>query len=175
MESQTILERLALLRQKSRKALVLYKKAFRSPNSTLGQFSEAQLREWKIINLELFEKLTQCLEQPNSRLAVNHAFSLRDGLHTIWRENESLRRKKQDELTAMAGAAEFVKAALLAQELVALKAREQASRAAYHELQVALGKSRANVEEAPQQELLAASPEPAVVGPNVIQLRRRRG
>lgn len=173
MENQTVRERLAALRQKSRKALSLYKKAFRSSDSIINKLSEAQLHEWKNINLELFEKLTQCLEQGNAKSAVARAMALRDGLHTVWRDNESLRHRRQLQLGALVANSEFVKAALLSSELVAIKAREQASKAAYEEIQIALGKSKANQEKESFQPSVEIPEQPELHASNVIQLRRR--
>lgn len=173
MESQTIRERLAALRQKSRRALSLYKKAFRSSDSIVYKLSEAQLREWKGVNLELYEKLTLCLEESTPKGAVARAVALRDGLHTVWRDNESLRHRRQDELKELVKNSEFVKAALLSTELVSVKAREQASKAAFDELQFALGKAKVSKESEPAKESRALPEQHVVAGPNVIPLRRR--
>lgn len=138
MESQTFRSRLAELMQKSRKALRLYS----SMVGNQSQLNELQITQWREINQDLLKHLAAALEISNPKQVVVEVFALRDRFYSLWRTSESSVHVKQQELIRAAEHGDFVKAGLLAQELVTLRAKEQASQAAHHELQEILGRSR---------------------------------
>jgi hypothetical protein len=142
MENPTFRSRLAELMQKSRKALRLYTSMGRLQTSPTAEFNEMQAEQWKEVNADLLRQISHALETPNSRLLANDIFALRDRFHSTWRNSEAEVHLKQKELLSCAEHGDFIKVAVLARELVLLKAREQASQAAHHELHEVLSRSR---------------------------------
>lgn len=178
MESKTLRERLAKLRLKSKKALGLYCKMERSQDSQQNPFSENQLAEWKAVNQQLYDRIGLGLGEQNNKHLARAVYELRDSFCDTWREAQAAVRVGQKDLLNAAGEEEYVKAAVLAQRLVVLRAREQASRAAYEELQSLVsrtGLAAPSGEESTPEELPIAEPQAAPVPDNVIPMRRRRG
>jgi hypothetical protein len=68
--------------------------------------------------------------------------ALRDRFHVAWRSNEAALHGRQQELISAAEKGDFIKAALVARELVTLRARVQASQAAFFELDLLVGQGR---------------------------------
>lgn len=147
MQDQTFHSRLIQLLQKSKKALRLYSSAARFSGDRFGgdggsEFSEAQIAEWKAVNTELIRQLTVVLERGIPRNLPGEVVAIRDYFYRCWRGAEADLHVKQKDLIASAEAADFVRAALLSDELVILKARTQASQAACHELNEVIKRSK---------------------------------
>jgi len=176
MENETLRIRLAKLRQKSRKALGLYRKMVRGSSSVSSALSERQLAEWKTINQELSEGLAESLAESLSKKFTQSVFELRDHFSSRWRDTETLLHKKQKELISASEKGEFARCANLSLELVSLRSREQACKAAYSELHAALAKSKSSIAkltESPEQ-IEEEMEEPVLQTANVIPLRRRK-
>ncbi|MBX7138494.1 MAG: hypothetical protein K1X83_10980 [Oligoflexia bacterium] len=178
MEHETLRIKTAKLRRKSQRALGVYRKAERSSGESSKQLQEAQLIEWKSVNETLTLKLSAALEESAQKGLSARLMALRDFFHSHWREAETKAYRRQQELLSAAQNAEYIKAAGLAQELVSLKAREQANRAAYSELQGLVGRTRGTAASAasPDQDRKPASQTQVSNEPlaaNVIPLRRR--
>ena len=175
MGSQTFRLRLAKLRQKSRRALRLYTRMGRFPSGNENPlFTELQLEEWKTVNADLVEKLGHCIEDSNTRRVACDIYSLRDFYQNGACLTENVLLAKQNELLSAAQQGDFVKAALTSRELISLKARFEANRAAHHELQLLLRRSRI-VRPSEDQIDSAIVPQivPVIDNGNVIPLRRR--
>ena len=134
MDNHTFRSRVSRLLQKSRKALRLYSSVATLPADGGSQFAEAQVREWKRVNSDLVQSLTVAIDCQHTKRAATDICALRDRFHLEWRKAEAEMRNRQMELILSAEQGDFVKTALLSQELVGLKARTQACEAAYHEL-----------------------------------------
>jgi len=174
MDSQTLKIRLASLRQKSKRALGLYKKMGRDSVGEPPQHSELQMAEWRAVASALCDKIGLCLEESSLKRINVASFAARDHFHALWRTSEGELHSKQAKLVKVAESGEFVKASILSLELIALKARCQACQAAYNELQNVLSKNRAQRADETTEEILLPSDEdlPRKVA-NVIPLRSR--
>ena len=155
MESETFRSRIVKLIQKSRKAIRLYTTMGRMQPDAAGEFSEAQVAEWRQINADLYKELADAIEQSNGRKLSALIFTLRDQYYARWRSGEGSMVSKQRELLNAAENSDFIRAALLSRELVSLKARVQAVQAAHHELDDVIRQSRLA-----EPELVPADPEP---------------
>jgi hypothetical protein len=142
MDSHTFRSRLARLIQKSRKALRLYSNVGSLPNEGGSEFTEMQVNEWKRINADLLHHLTAAVENPSHKQLTVDICALRERFQVDWRMAESEMHRKQRELIAASEHGDFIKASLLSNELVVIKARTQASQAAHHELSDVVKQSR---------------------------------
>lgn len=142
MENETLRSRVALLVQKSRKALRLYSTMGRVNGAEPSEFAELQVGQWREVNADLLRELSAAVDNPNTRALTGAILALRDRFYGDWRRVESDLRVKQQELIAVSEHGDFIKAAHLSRELVVLKAREQAAQAAHHELQDVVKRSR---------------------------------
>lgn len=142
MDNHTFRSRLVKLIQKSRKALRLYSNMGSLPSDGGTEFAEVQVREWKRVNSDLVQNLTTAMDSPNMKQLSVDVFSLRERFHAEWRQAEADMRQKQRELLSAAEHGDFIKSAILSNELVILKARTQACQAAHHELSDAVRQSR---------------------------------
>lgn len=155
MENHTFRSRLTQLLQKSRKALRLYSSlgSSRAPGSVASdrsgadeqashEFSELQVGEWRRVNGELVRSLTLIATNSQPRQLATDVFSLRDRFQIEWRGSEGELHSKQILLLQASEASDFTRAAILARELVALKAAVQASHAAFVELDELIGASK---------------------------------
>ncbi len=175
MDHEGIRTRLSMLRQKTRKALGFYKKMARGPSSPKQEIAELQMAEWREVTGELLEKLVPCIEETNVARASQLALVLRDGFNEKWRSSEAAVHIKQKDLVRAADRGDFVKAAILSQELVRLRAQQQASQAAYNELCSVLSRSRYRSDNSLTHEFSVPEPSQEVhLASNVIPLRRQR-
>lgn len=178
MEYQTLRGRISKLSKKCRKAIRLYSNMGRAGSPASNELSEAQIEEWKNINTELLRELSTMIESLGSSELALEVYALRDRFYSCWRMVETELHSKQKSLIAAAENADFVRAALLGRELVALKARVQASAAAHHELQEIIDGSKLAKptiklsQESIISETQAVEPEKEVVCAKVIPLRR---
>lgn len=128
--------------QKSRKAVRLYSSVGRLQQEGSSELSEAQVREWRNINAELLRQLSFVMERPQSKTLVSEVIGIRDHFYTTWRETETELHLGQKQLVTCSENGDFVKAAILSQQLVTLKARMQASQAAHHEFNEVIRRCR---------------------------------
>ena len=143
MDKETFLQKLGALLQKSRKAQRLYSNMGRT-SSEVSPYSESQIEEWRTISAEIVRQLTSVVNRLNSRNLVAEVISVRDSFYHLWRNSEAALHKAQRELIASSEKGDFIRAVSLAEEAVVLKARVQASHAAYHEFSELLRSSRIN-------------------------------
>jgi len=106
------------------------------------ELSAVQVAEWRDVNSLLLRKLTESAESPSTKKLVHDVFSLRNEFQTLWRASESELVTRQRELVVAAERGDFIKASMLANALVTLKARVQAGQAAHHELDLLIKRSR---------------------------------
>ena len=142
MEGPTLLLRLARLRRRCQRALGLYNKMGRSPIGDGTRYSDMQVQEWRRVNTALLDELTICLEEHNQKRVIGAAFAIRDRFHNEWRQAEAEMNSMQKELIRYAETADFVKASVVSRNLVSSKARTQAARGAYNEIQQVLSRNR---------------------------------
>jgi hypothetical protein len=107
-----------------------------------AELSDAQVQEWREVNGELLRSLTTAVGRVTPRETAGDVGALRDRFHVAWRSNEASLHNRQQELISAAEKGDFIKAALVARELVTLRARVQASQAAFFELDLLVGQSR---------------------------------
>ena len=155
MEGDTFRSRLSRLAQKSRKALRLYTSMgqVRAQDRKGSEYAEKQINEWREVNAALLQELTTMLSQPHSRRLAAEVYALTDRLYGQWRFAEAEQNEKHKELIISAERGDFIKVAQLANDLVCLKARVQATQAAHHELLEVLQRSKVNRPAEMQQEL----------------------
>ncbi|MCB0310603.1 MAG: hypothetical protein KDD42_05180 [Bdellovibrionales bacterium] len=185
MSNNTLRVRLAQLRQRSLKAISLYNKMIRDSSSADSQFSTLQMKEWHQINEELLNRLEECIADANLKRAIQGAFTLRDDFHSQWRSAQSEIHRLHSQVEAALQSEDYVRCGVLSGQLVALRAREQASQAAYNEIQSVLSRSKqipqpaatvaslANLESSNDQNKFDAE-KLAEDAYNVIPLRRRQ-
>ena len=135
MTRETFRVRLSQLIQKSRKALKLYTNMAEVRNK---RASEAQLSEWRDVNARLANELQKALSRSSVREASDMVYQLRDRFYGEWRFAEAELHEKQEQLIELAENAQFARVSQLAEELVQVKARKQATQAAHHELDTLL-------------------------------------
>lgn len=177
MENQTLRVRLAALRQKSLKAFGLYRRIGRGPNSERARLNDLQLNEWKELSADLGKRLTAVVEESNFKNLNAKAFSLRDHFLNLWRTNQTALHARRTDLMRAAEQSDFIKATILSQELIALRAREQACQAAYSELHNILADKadrRADKERAEQNAAVESKIEAEPSMAQVIPLRRAK-
>lgn len=186
MENETLRSRVALLVQKSRKALRLYSSMGRFGGGEGSEFAELQVAPWREVNAELLRELSAAFDNPNTRALTGAILALRDRFYGDWRRIEAELRLKQQELVSAAEHGDFIKAAHLSRDLIVCKAREQAAQAAHHELQdvvkrsklsqptIELSSDRAIEPEGnePAAELDLFAGQPMRVGAKIIPLRK---
>lgn len=177
MDGQTFRSRVIELLQKSKKAVRVYTSMGRAVSSEQSYYSELQVREWKSVNADLLKSLTGAAEADNHRELSSKIFSLRDRYYNDWRLTESELHDKQKALIMAAENGDYIKATLLGQQLVSLKARLQATQAAHHELQDVINKSGITqpVIELSQKQALDIPASAAETGGKVIHLASRKG
>lgn len=175
MEHETFRTRVAALIQKSRKAIRLYSSVGRGGNAKQSEFTEAQVQEWKDVNVELLHSLGAAIESPGNRQLAANVFALRDRFYNEWRMAEAELHSKHKELLYVVENADFAKAAGLSRRLVVLKARVQATQAAHHELQDLIDQSRVAQPtiELSQEHIVKEERVPEVTIAKVIPLRRK--
>jgi len=182
MNEETFRSKLIKLIQKSRKALHLYTSIAGTEGRNSGEYSELQLKEWKSTNTELLRQLTTILDNSSPRKISSDVGLLQESFYREWRETEAKMHKQQIELIAASEASDFVKAALLAEGLVSLKAKLHAAHAAQHEIKMILEASGIKVAGAKQKTAAAENSShidkldlegPLAMPGKVIPMRRR--
>jgi hypothetical protein len=166
MDGHTLRSRLLELMQRSRKAMRLYASVRQSQalDADGGELHELQAEQWRSVNEMLLRQLGMILDQPNSKQLISLLCSLQQSLQIEVRDGEQELRVKQRALVDAVQASDFVKCALVAKQLVACKARQQAENAAcneLHEITKRLGSSAlsSGAEVAEAQRAYAAAPE----------------
>lgn len=175
MQGHTFRTRVSNLIQKSRKALRLYTGVGRMQRGTHGELSDMQISEWREVNASLVKHLVAAMEEQSLRRLIAEVFMLRDRFYGEWRLAEAEVHENQNELISSAENGDYIKAALISRKLVLLKAREQATQAAHHELQTVIqrsGVSQPAVEIAKDTD--AARTNPAGTA-KILPLRRNQG
>ena len=142
MENQTFRSRLAALIKKSQKAIRLYSNVKPMQAAENSEFAELQVLQWKEVNSRLASELLLAVRSRGLRECATLVFALRDHFYQEWRAAETGLHTKQKELLNAAENGDYIKAALLARDLVVLKAKLQASQAAHHELQELVKRSK---------------------------------
>lgn len=144
MDNDTFKSRLMNLVSRSRKALRLYSNVGRIHGDGPGNnYTELQTREWKSVTADLLKELTSALDHSKTiKDLAALVYSLRDRLNSQWRTLESDLHLRQKELVFSSENGDFIRASVLATELVVLKARMQAAQAAHHELHDVLKRSK---------------------------------
>ena len=133
MDRVTFFQRLSLLVQKSRKAQRLYSNMGRVSSET-SPYSESQIEEWRSITANILRHLLAIVDRPNSKTLVQDVSVVCENFHQTWRSSEAELHKAQRELISASERGDFVRAVSLAEQALVLKARVQATHAAYHEL-----------------------------------------
>jgi hypothetical protein len=183
MVNSTFRSRLVQLLQRSRKAVRLYSSVSKvKPPETNQRFAELQANEWKIANAELLKLLSRIMDVASGKSFVRDVVGLRDRFYRDWRDAEAELHSKQCALVFAAENGDFIRSALMSEQLVIQKARMQARQAVHHEIDQVLRQSR-QIEPSldPQEDV----PETEVVfenmpsfeteqSNNVIPLRRKR-
>lgn len=134
--------RLVQLMQRSRKALRLYSSVERVAGDNTSELADLQVSEWRRVNAELLKELNLAIGHPNQKRMVSEVFGIRDQFYGEWKLAEAEMHQKQNFLLESSENGDFVRASVLARELVTLKARTQACQAAHHEVQEVIQKSR---------------------------------
>lgn len=174
MESETFRSRVVKLLQKSRQAFRLYSSMGRAPcHAERADPGEKQATEWRQVNAELIRELSSVLELPQHREQITRLFALRDRFQQEFRLSETEQHVQQRELLSAAESGDFVRSAVISQDLISKKARVQALQAAHHELEDLIVKSRL----VPPTILLTTESVMEISSPDnlarVIPLRRR--
>jgi hypothetical protein len=138
MSSETFFQRLGSLIQKSRKAQRLYANMGRSAADN-SPFSESQIEEWRSITSSLLKQLMLIWERPHTAGLQRDAALIADNFRQIWRASETDLHRTQKELIAASERGDYTRVLSLAEMGITLKARVQASHAAYHELSEIVG------------------------------------
>ena len=170
MEDETFRTRLVELLKKSRKAIRLYGTVVRNPRDPSSAFNETQAQECRAVNSELLRLLSAALDSPSIRKLTGDIFVIRDRFQQEWSSTEAEMVAKQQALSFTVQHGDFVKAALLSNELVVLKARFQATQAVHHELNDVIKKSRVVLPTIELSQVVPESSAPKVA--KVIPLRR---
>lgn len=141
MADDTVRTRVQALLQRSRKALRLYSSVGRQGRPK-GDLSEMQASEWRAVNSHLSDQLTSMLDLPGQRRLVAELFLLRDAISSEHRLLSDDLQVKGNECQDAVTTGDYVRCHTLSRELVALKARTQATSAVYHELEQIINRSR---------------------------------
>ncbi|MCB0333246.1 MAG: hypothetical protein KDD55_07080, partial [Bdellovibrionales bacterium] len=141
----------------------------------IAEYNEMQVGEWREVNARLLRQLSSALELSHSRQLVSSIYRIRDQFYSQWRECQGSVHEKHRALSLAVENGDFIKCVLLGKELVALKARLQATQAAHHELQSVIEKSNARP---PKDEPDPPMEEEGGEGPlfsqaKIIPMRRR--
>jgi len=112
------------------------------------EYSELQAAQWRFVNEELLRLLGAALDQPNPRMLLPEVLSILDKLISESEYLEEDIQESESNLLEMAKRSEFIRVAIIARKLVMLKARLQATSAAYSELEQVVGKVRGSSERA---------------------------
>jgi len=137
VEKGSLVERVHELLIKSRKAVRLYTSMGKG-----SQASDSQIAEWRDANQTLVRELTDLLASPQTKTVGPGLYRIREIFLSSWKDSEDELKKRHFELTRAAENGDYIKSSLLAQELVVLKARTQASQAAAHEVGQIIEKSK---------------------------------
>lgn len=136
METGRLIERIQELLIKSRKAVRLY------ASMAKGSPSDFQIGEWRQANQTLVQELTELLSSSQKKTIGSQLYNLKEMFLSWWKQSDEEMKKKHFELTRSSENGDYIKAALLAQELVVLKARAQSSQAVAHEIGQILERSK---------------------------------
>ena len=160
MDNESLRSRVMNLAQRSRRAIRLYSAVKHShpPQDSVStthpvhtnRYSEVQARIWRDVNTELLKEISLALENPQQRELGREIVAIREHFLHLWRNHESSIHTKRSEAAAALERSDFIKVALLSDDLVSLKAASQACEAAHHELGEAvrsaqMGQTRNNV------------------------------
>jgi hypothetical protein len=135
MENDTLLSSVARLLRKSKRALQLYTSVGRQARNTESEYAEMQLAEWRAINTELIKMLTPLIERTGNKNLSQELGNLVEQLREKWRASQTELHELQVRLVSTAENGDFVRAAQLSRDLVALKARTQACQAGFYEVE----------------------------------------
>ena len=141
MESETLQIRISKLIQTSRKAVRFYSSVPRPRPISRGEFSDFQVTEWKEISELLVQELSSIMDIPGKRSLSADVFAVRDKFYTLWRSAEGDLKRTHAEMLHAVNKSDYCKIASLGCQLISLKARVQATKAAYNLLQDLLKKS----------------------------------
>lgn len=172
MEDATFRTRLVELMKKSRRAVRMYGTVV-SHGEPVSRFAESQTEEWRNVNSELLRLLSAAIDQPSQRRLLSDVIAIRDRFEQDAHIADREINKMQERLVAASQVGDFVKAAVIACDLVQLKARSQAAQAAFTEVDDVLQRSKLS---APALELgahAAAQAESQQKLAKVIPLIRR--
>lgn len=161
MSSDTLRSRLSHLLTKSRKAAYLYqhtaqetqkglekeqdqRRSGRSGGKKLqgfaGQkpanekkYSNLQVLVWQHVNESLSASLRKLLQTYSQRELSHQALKLRDSLYDAWRRVEGELHQEREALRMAVAEEHYVRSTILAEKLIVLKARVQATKAAFSE------------------------------------------
>lgn len=103
-------------------------------SSETSPYSESQIEEWRSITGNILRQLSSVIERPNAKSLVQDVAIICENFHQTWRSSESELHKAQRDLISASERGDFVRAVTLAEQALVLKARVQATHAAYHEL-----------------------------------------
>lgn len=102
------------------------------------RFSHLQVVVWQHVNENLSRSLRSLLQKKVQRCLSQGALDLRDELYESWRRAETELHREKLKLERAIAEEQYVRSAILAERLITLKARFQATKAAYSEYEVAV-------------------------------------
>lgn len=102
------------------------------------KFSHLQVVVWQHVNENLSRSLRSVLQNKVQRHLSQGALALRDELYESWRRAETELHREKSKLERAVAEEQYVRSTILAEKLIALKARFQATKAAYSEYEVAV-------------------------------------
>ena len=136
--------RVSKLIMKCRKAVRLYSSIAKLPQSSMSSShtkssnDQAQMLEWRDVNQVLLEELQEAFSMYSSKQLVESVYVIRDNYQSRWRNAEAEVHVRTKKLTMAVEGGQFLHAKSLCEQLVSLKAKEDATFAAYSELQSVL-------------------------------------
>ncbi|MGA1190970.1 MAG: hypothetical protein ACO3XO_01675 [Bdellovibrionota bacterium] len=101
-------------------------------------FSHLQVVVWQHVNENLSRSLRSVLQNKVQRNLSQGALALRDELYESWRRAETELHREKSKLERAVAEEHYVRSTILAEKLITLKARLQATKAAYSEYEVAV-------------------------------------
>jgi hypothetical protein len=102
------------------------------------KFSHLQVVVWQHVNENLSRSLRSVLQNNVQRHLSQGALALRDELYESWRCAEAELHREKSKLERAVAEEQYVRSTILAEKLITLKARFQATQAAYSEYEVAV-------------------------------------
>lgn len=141
MEDQTFRSRLVELMKKGRKATRIYSSIHKGIDPA-SRHIDSQTEQWREMNSELLRLLSVALDRTNNRKLAVDVQVMRDRFEQEWRRAADEMQSEQARLLTAAQNGDFIRSAVLAEKLVAVKARFQAAQAVHHEIVDVLKKSR---------------------------------